>query len=324
MLRAEKKSPSSSAAAAAAAMGGRTARVCESCLCKRARWFCAADDAFLCQSCDVSVHSANQLARRHDRIRLETASFKSSADKSQSQSHLPPWLKGFTRKARTPRPNNNKQISRTKISVFSLVPEIGNENEDEEHIQFLSHHQEVPVFDPFDHENLLLTDELEDFGDGFLPSEVDLAEFVADVENLLGSTTTNQEHQEDEELNDENDGLLNNVKDEELVLEDCFNIHNKILDWDFKAEEFEDQQCKSMPMVEINEEEEELKKKKKKTNILLLRLNYDAVIAAWDSQSSPYTTGNRPKFDFDDCWVQFLPINFSFLFISKIKISYVA
>ncbi|KAL4036091.1 hypothetical protein IC575_004815 [Cucumis melo] len=271
--------------------GGRTARVCDSCLCKRARWFCAADDAFLCQSCDVSVHSANQLARRHDRIRLETSSFNSTTD------HLPPtpWLKGFTRKARTPRSNNNK-ISSSKASVFSIVPEIGNDNElgfsidenDDEHHQFLGHQQEVPVFDPlFDDQKLLLTHELEDFGDGFLPSEVDLAEFVADVENLLGK-------EEEEEQQQQHDGntIIVKVKDEELV-QDCINKNNNHngfwMDWDFKEE-----------IEEEEEDEEELKIKNKK-NIISLRLNYDAVITAWDAQSSPYTTGNRPQFDLDDC-----------------------
>lgn len=276
LLRSEKQS---------AAAGGRAARVCDSCMSKRARWFCAADDAFLCQSCDVSVHSANQLARRHDRIRLETASFK-------SQSQLPPWPKGFTRKARTPRP------TKQKASVFSLVPEIGNDDDgllldfnEEENPQFVHHHHQVPVFDPLiEEENFLLTEELEDFGDGFLPSEVDLAEFVADVENLL---ETQQEEQE---------RLLRKVKDEEQE-ENGVKI-NGFLGWNFKGEEVEeDQENKMVPMVE-NEEEllKKIKKKKKKTNIFL-RLNYDAVIMAWDAQSSPYTTGNRPEFDLDECWV---------------------
>ena len=56
---------------AANAMGGKTARACDGCLRKRAGWYCAADDAFLCQGCDTSVHSANQLARRHERVGLK-------------------------------------------------------------------------------------------------------------------------------------------------------------------------------------------------------------------------------------------------------------
>ncbi|XP_038892332.1 zinc finger protein CONSTANS-LIKE 16 [Benincasa hispida] len=283
MIQTEEKT---AATTTAETMGGRTARVCDSCLCKRARWFCAADDAFLCATCDVSVHSANQLARRHDRIRLETALF---------DHHLPPWLKGFTRKARTPRP----KISSTKASVFSLVPEIGNDNEgfsidenEDEHNQFLNlHQQEVPVFDPlFDDRKFLLTHELEDFGDGFLPSEVDLAEFVADVENLLG-------RQEEEEEGREENTIIFKVKDEALV-QDCINNNNNnngfLVDWNFKGEEIEED--------EMNKVEEKLEIKKNNKKNICLRLNYDAVITAWDDQSSPYTTGNRPEFDLDDCW----------------------
>ncbi|XP_023516130.1 zinc finger protein CONSTANS-LIKE 6 [Cucurbita pepo subsp. pepo] len=293
MLRSERKAAAEAAAAAAAMMGGRTARVCDACLCKRAHWFCAADDAFLCQACDVSVHSANQLARRHDRIRLETSSLKSihqGQAQSQSQPHLPPWLKGFTRKARTPRPN--KPISSTKASVFSLVPEIStdegfsiDDNEDE-HRQFHHHHhhhhQQVPVFDPlFDDEKFSLTHELDDFGDGFLPSEVDLAEFVANVENLLVGQEQEQEQEYDRTT-------MLKVKDEKEEEEE-----ELVQDWNFKGEEIEEE--------EINKVEDEVKKKIKKKNIFL-RLNYDAIITAWDTQSSPYTTGDRPEFELDDCW----------------------
>ncbi|XP_022921599.1 zinc finger protein CONSTANS-LIKE 6 [Cucurbita moschata] len=298
MLRSERKAAPE---AAAAMMAGRTARVCDACLCKRAHWFCAADDAFLCQACDVSVHSANQLARRHDRIRLETASLKSTHQaQAQSQPHLPPWLKGFTRKARTPRPN--KQISSTKASVFSLVPEISNDegfsiddNEDE-HRQFHHHHhhQQVPVFDPlFDDEKFSLTHELDDFGDGFLPSEVDLAEFVADVENLL----VRQEQEQEQKQKQEHDRTtILKVKDEKEEEEEL------VQDWNFKGEEIEEEEINKVEdEVKAFEQELKVKKKIKKKNIFL-RLNYDAIITAWDTQSSPYTTGDRPEYDLDDCW----------------------
>uniref|UniRef100_A0A0E0D5J1 CCT domain-containing protein n=1 Tax=Oryza meridionalis TaxID=40149 RepID=A0A0E0D5J1_9ORYZ len=64
----------SAAAATGAALGARTARACDGCMRRRARWHCPADDAFLCQACDASVHSANSLARRHHRVRLPSAS----------------------------------------------------------------------------------------------------------------------------------------------------------------------------------------------------------------------------------------------------------
>ncbi|KAF4385346.1 hypothetical protein G4B88_026629 [Cannabis sativa] len=106
------------------AMAGKTARACDSCLRKRARWFCAADDAFLCQSCDASVHSANQLASRHERVRLQTSSFKgiSKISGEVNDSSSPAWLRGFTRKARTPRSNNKGKKKDEEVLPF--VPEM--------------------------------------------------------------------------------------------------------------------------------------------------------------------------------------------------------
>ncbi|EPS70096.1 hypothetical protein M569_04666, partial [Genlisea aurea] len=76
---------------AANAVAGRTARACDYCVKTRARWYCAADDAFLCQSCDSTVHSSSA-KRRHHRVRLKTTSVL-----------VPKWESGFTRKPRTPR-----------------------------------------------------------------------------------------------------------------------------------------------------------------------------------------------------------------------------
>ncbi|OAE24347.1 hypothetical protein AXG93_4343s1140 [Marchantia polymorpha subsp. ruderalis] len=56
--------------AAAMAIAGRAARPCDVCGRERARWYCAADEAYLCEPCDGSVHNANALASRHERVRL--------------------------------------------------------------------------------------------------------------------------------------------------------------------------------------------------------------------------------------------------------------
>ncbi|KAM1299786.1 hypothetical protein EV2_011495 [Malus domestica] len=56
------------------AVDGKTARACDSCIKKRARWYCAADDAFLCQACNSALHFANQLAHRHKRVLLKIVS----------------------------------------------------------------------------------------------------------------------------------------------------------------------------------------------------------------------------------------------------------
>ncbi|KAI5077613.1 hypothetical protein GOP47_0007437 [Adiantum capillus-veneris] len=51
-------------------IAGRGARACDMCGKERARWYCAADEAYLCERCDGSVHSANAVAKRHERVRL--------------------------------------------------------------------------------------------------------------------------------------------------------------------------------------------------------------------------------------------------------------
>ncbi|XP_024380508.1 zinc finger protein CONSTANS-LIKE 16 isoform X2 [Physcomitrium patens] len=54
----------------AIAIAGRASRACDVCANKSARWYCGADTAYLCDRCDTQVHSANALAKRHERVRL--------------------------------------------------------------------------------------------------------------------------------------------------------------------------------------------------------------------------------------------------------------
>lgn len=88
--------------ATAMAIAGRASRACDVCGSQRARWYCEADNAHLCHRCDQSVHSANALARRHERVRLTphgtTATTSQAAKKQQpdSKSH---------HKAQHPRPS---------------------------------------------------------------------------------------------------------------------------------------------------------------------------------------------------------------------------
>ncbi|KAL6998737.1 hypothetical protein U1Q18_045267 [Sarracenia purpurea var. burkii] len=115
----------------AKALRGKIARGCDSCLRNRARWYCPTADAFLCQSCDVSVHSANPLARRYEMIRLKTSYLKSS-DESPLQNSVPSWHRGLTRRARTPR--QGKHLIRhtpeeTIQTLFSPVSELGSGGE---------------------------------------------------------------------------------------------------------------------------------------------------------------------------------------------------
>ncbi|GJN29078.1 hypothetical protein PR202_gb17270 [Eleusine coracana subsp. coracana] len=143
------------------ALGSKAARACDGCLRRRARWYCAADDAFLCQGCDTSVHSANPLARRHERLRLHPSSSPlqppPAAAASAGGEVVPAW---FRRKARTPRGGGSKsgavvgrELSRRLVVVPEAsaseksLPDEGRmscvEEEEEEHLLY-----RVPVFDP--------------------------------------------------------------------------------------------------------------------------------------------------------------------------------
>ncbi|CAM0913943.1 unnamed protein product [Alopecurus aequalis] len=144
---------SSSAATADGAMGSKSARACDGCLRRRARWYCAADDAFLCQGCDASVHSANPLARRHERVRLRPTAplLPGPREKRRGEEVVPAaWIK---RKPRTPR-SQGKGVG-SFLSRRLVVPEASGsgsggeehkcDGETDEEPELLYHC--VPVFD---------------------------------------------------------------------------------------------------------------------------------------------------------------------------------
>ncbi|XP_068663158.1 zinc finger protein CONSTANS-LIKE 16-like [Aristolochia californica] len=318
-------------AAAAGALGAKTARACDCCLRRRARWYCAADDAFLCQSCDSSVHSANPLASRHERVRLKTTSLKlPSCDVPGND--LPAWLHGLRRKARTPR-HSKSNSSPPKTSLTLLVPDLASDdryNDDNEE-QLL---YRVPIFDPVVAEfcsssspseplpsveeskppsaGLPHSTQQDNLPADFHPDDVDLAEFAADVESLLGRGL------DDEGFCMDDLGLLESRKEEtdwcfdagrvKVEKEDVdgptisqadveFDLSRDTLDLNFE--------CDS-PTNGGEEEEEKVavavNRYTENGNKISLRLDYEAVIAAWASQGSPWTTGHRPLFNPDDGW----------------------
>lgn len=345
-------------------VGGKTARACDNCVKKRARWYCAADDAFLCQACDLSVHSANSLARRHERVRLKTASSSSlikPLPTEESDLAAPTWHRGFTRKARTPR-NGKNHVTRPKLQKNQsrdhhqqfdpLVPEIcSDETSHEENEDQLLYR--VPIFDPFVAElctansansnglieSKAVSPSVNDCGGAheventnmqqFLPTEMDLAEFAADVESLLGRGLENEcfgiEGLGFGDCEEKEMGRSVKVKEEEeqdegKYLKGCSWVETSSTDIDMMRPEplelnFEDyeEEDQKVALVEAdkavaeaeakNDEDEEKKgKKKKKKKKILLRLDYEAVITAWASQGSPWTAGDRPDFDPDACW----------------------
>ncbi|GMI76617.1 B-box domain protein 15 [Hibiscus trionum] len=310
---------------AANAMGGKTARACDGCLHKRARWYCAADDAFLCQGCDTSVHSANQLASRHERVRLQTASSKFNASSVHggtiNQNVPPAWHQGFTRKARTPRQNKSmsgRQKGQGKeLALYPtdpIVPEVGSEegsvDESEEHMVC-----RVPVFDPFYGElcNMVTSDcdevvmpkgdgnlvvhgfehertfELDDGLHGLLQSDLDLA----DVESLLGI------------------GPIEDCRDiKGIELLDC-KIENRTelfrehtisnVKEEGRTDCFDyEEEHKAIPVAECTTTDCASEAEATSNKLLRLRLNYESVINAWTNQRSPWTTGTRPELNPDD------------------------
>ncbi|KAJ7943164.1 zinc finger protein CONSTANS-LIKE 16-like [Quillaja saponaria] len=307
------------------AVGGKTVRACDSCIKKRARWYCAADDAFLCQTCDSSVHSTNH--RRHERVRLKTATFKSIHELHvEIPNSVPSWQRWFTRKARTPRHGKHSAIHQTSKlheetagrNPFHLVPEVGSDealsNEENEEQLFYR----VPIYYPFVAE-LCTTPSC-----GFLPSEMELSEFSADVESLLGRGLENGcmgmeelgliESKDDDSREcpvgsgkvkaEDEDGLEEAVMG--CQIESGREPFELTFDYDSPATcegagKEEEKVCLAVKIDWEVEGEDAIKKEKKKKK--MLNLDYEAVITSWASQGSPWTTGDRPDLDLDECWL---------------------
>ncbi|XP_019453454.1 PREDICTED: zinc finger protein CONSTANS-LIKE 16-like isoform X2 [Lupinus angustifolius] len=308
-------------------VNGKTARACDNCITKRARWYCAADDAFLCQACDSSVHSANPLARRHERLRLNTASFKSS---NELNNYAPPsW---HHKKARTPRHGNqhSKHSSKNINNSFHLVPEVGSDevnynDENEEQLLF-----RVPIFEPLCSTPSSITSHeivekskvpVESLHGGFVPSDIELYDFAADVESLLGQGLEN------ECIGMEELGLVD-IKEESLECsvgsggkkvmfdeEASHEMENKMMMIEMERESFEfsydygsHEKVKEkldLDVVKDVEDGGEVKENDEgKRKKILLQLDYEGVISAWDSQKCPWTTGDKPNLDPDECWPQ--------------------
>lgn len=314
--------------------GGRmAARACDACLKKsRASWYCPADDAFLCQSCDTSIHSANHLAKRHERVQLQSSSSSPElikTTKTGDKTTSPVWYEGFRRKARTPR---NKGLAFEKLlrsdSNDPLVPEVGGEEEEDGFFSFSSTDENgeslnccVPIFDPLSDmviddnsfglvpDGVDITTNREELGEiekaimddegliGFFPLDMELGSLTMDVESLL------EEEQSCLEATEPNDIGL--VKEENNIgLEINYTALKRV-----KDEEEEEAKCENGGSRESDERESEDEDRK---TSLFLRLNYEAVITAWGSHGSPWKTGIKPKFNLGDCWGECLVISLSF------------
>ncbi|KAL1531834.1 zinc finger protein CONSTANS-LIKE 16-like [Salvia divinorum] len=305
-------------------VGGKSVRACDNCVRKRATWYCMADDAFLCQSCDSTVHSANPLARRHERVRLKSVSSSVKTFDRGLRISVPSWHKGFTRKARTPRKGKQAKYDPTEERSLSsdrthhhLVPEISGEENSHDEEQLL---YRVPIFDPSVAELNISVNSNEAVAgnpndgevtpgsrqgpvpgfDGFLQSEMDLAEFAADVESLLGKGL-------DEEAFDiEGLGILDDEREreresclgkEKVKVEHDEEIDHLNIDGEYIGvgrETFELNFDYDSP---TNGEDEEVDTKEISMEQIY---DYEGVMSAWDEERSPWTTGERPEVNPND------------------------
>ncbi|KAF2545583.1 hypothetical protein F2Q70_00021920 [Brassica cretica] len=231
-------------------------RDCELCLNKHAVWYCASDDAFLCHVCDESVHRANQVATKHDRVCLKTNEISNGV--LQGTARKPVWHSWFRRKPRTPRVRCERKpqgkVDDERRREGPHVPEIGGEtNEEDENLTSL-----VPEFQGFIEMGFFLSNH-----DG---SEETMRQFNVDHET--------------DEMEDlcyiEEEGKTNGDKAcHEQSLTICKN------EYDIN------------PTLVTTKTEENAKQRN-----MLLRLNYENVIAAWDKQESPTTaTWNQNEFN---------------------------
>ncbi|KAJ0247536.1 CCT domain-containing protein [Hirschfeldia incana] len=294
------------------AVRANKARVCDNCLKKRAHWYCAADDAFLCQSCDTSVHSANALARRHERVRLKNTSPDLQEDAT--------WHQWLTRKPRTPRGSGGKRNNNSS-TFHDLVPEISAEDQtdsSEVEEQLIC---QVPVVDPTVVEpkikapmimrSVVTVDDQEEDKDnaksclnGFFPTDMELEDFAADVDTLLGRGLDTESYTM-EELGLSNTEMFKVKKDEideAMSMGICDNDRDGTtmpfdLNFDFDSQNtFEEDAIKN---IESSGESVKVKEEEKEKNVLMLTLNYDLVISTWGGQGLPWTSGGPPESDVD-------------------------
>lgn len=233
------------------------------------------------------------------------------------------------KKARTRRQKKHEKF----ISPPHLVPEIcSDENSREENEEqllcrvptfdqsvskpcnyiesaIINIHAEITQPTDFGHESMSLSDELSPEMNnlhGFLPSEMDLAEFAADVESLLGKGVD-----DDGLFSMEGLGLLDCDEEEIYLLNGCDSLGCGRVKVEVGRQNFE---CNFGYDSAMTGEEESKNiavtgepilanmkcDSKKKPNFL--RLDYEDIFSNWDCKKSPWTTGERPELDSGKCW----------------------
>ncbi|KAL5226151.1 hypothetical protein ABZP36_012790 [Zizania latifolia] len=319
-------------------MGAKAARACDGCLRRRARWYCAADDAFLCQGCDTSGHSANPLARRHERLRLLPSSSLVPSSAGRREDVVLAW---FKRKARTPR-SYAKSVGRLLSRQLVVVP--GRDSKEDRKGEGRIEEEEllyrVPIFDAALVE-FCSPPSLEDattagyeegavenptkpavttpppppmqfFPDrhaSFGPTDIELTEFATDIEALLGRGLDDDSDEDSfcmeklglTELVNDNGGRVKMEIDGDtgLTLAWCHD-----LDTEASGEMLDiDFDCGS-PQAATPDEMVASSSPGADAQFLhrnlALSLNYEAIIESW--RNSPWTDGERPHVKLDNSW----------------------
>ncbi|XP_051178725.1 zinc finger protein CONSTANS-LIKE 16 [Lolium perenne] len=309
--------------AGAAALGARTARACDGCMRRRARWHCAADDAYLCQACDASVHSANPLARRHHRVRLSTASSSTSSSQlPRVDPDDPAWVHGLKRRPRTPRSKPGMTSKHDEPAATVAVPDLEAEDsgsgivgyndgvraEEEEEVYDEDLLYRVPVFDPMLAElyNPVPADEGADLLEQ-KPAACCFASLAdqpsAECASGLADGFSGFDVVPDMELAsfaaDMESLLMGGVEEgfDDLRFLDEEKPHMNL---DFDMDMDFDDQTTAAPAPEQQED----RKRKRPDSDKILKLDYEGVIDSWARDGgSPWFHGERPHFDPNDSWL---------------------
>ncbi|GJN23554.1 hypothetical protein PR202_gb11214 [Eleusine coracana subsp. coracana] len=268
----------------AAALGARTARSCDGCMRRRARWHCPADDAFLCQACDAAVHSANPLARRHHR-----AASSSSAAVPDLEAEEEDSASGIVGDDDIDMSDQHGLLSLEeededllyRVPEFDpMLAELYNpvaEADDDKAEQkpppacLISSLAETTTSSEFIIASGSMTAEADGGLSAFDVPDMELASFAADMECLLMGV--------EEGFDDL--GFLDEEKPQVMNLGFAMDHH-----------QFEVTTAAAAP-------EEQREEKKRKRPEMILKLDYEGVIASWarDGGSSPWFHGERPRLD---------------------------
>ncbi|KAB2624288.1 zinc finger protein CONSTANS-LIKE 6-like [Pyrus ussuriensis x Pyrus communis] len=265
------------------AVGGKTARACDSCIKKRARWYCAADDGFLCQACDSACTPPNQLAHRHKRVLLKTASSLKPSNKDDRASAVFGDLSGTA--GRTPRGGKSMthhgKSEEGVRNLFPQVPEVGGDDinsYDEENKEDQQLLYRVPIFDPF------VAELCNNSGNS---NEDAVANYEAN--NL---STMKLEEDDDQEGTDDVDFMGCQLGESEIdMMREPFALNFEDYDDSPASGTYSKCSTEDHEREDADDDARDNSKKRK----MILRLDYEAVITAWDG--SPWTSGDRPDFD---------------------------